>query len=330
LLDGLREQDPLVGMLQKSGTRSDELPQVPVVKRLMRDLHTLWVAGSASAESDLPLGKMLRPPEAPDELGRLSHYRVLGVIGGSGTGVVFRAEDRRSGRAVALKVLRPDRAAGAGARERFRSAARAAAGIIHDHVVAIYEESADRGVPFLAMQLLAGESLEQRLRRPEPVAVVEALRIGREVAAGLDAAHMRNVIHRDLKPANIWLEAGTGRVKILDVGLGGDRDLISPGSGVPLFMSPEQGASQAVNARSDLYSLGCVLYRLTTRRVPFVGANKWALLHAQHFEKPRPPRTFNAELPRAFEALILRLLDKEPARRPASAREVIEAIAQIV
>jgi serine/threonine protein kinase len=163
--------------------------------------------------------QFLGPPEAPDELGRLGPYRVLSVLGAGGMGVVFRAEDPQLNRPVALKAMLPTAAGAESGRQRFLREARAAAAIKHDHVVSVYQVGEDRGVPFLAMEFLEGEPLDKRLRREGKLPLAEVLRFGREIALGLAAAHKRGLIHRDSKPANLWLEAETGRIKVLDFGL---------------------------------------------------------------------------------------------------------------
>jgi serine/threonine protein kinase len=164
----------------------------------------------------------LAPPQSADELGRLGSYRILEQLGAGGMGVVFLAEDPQLRRKVALKVMSPALAAEATARQRFLREAQATAALHHDHVITIYQVAEDRGMPFLAMELLPGESLEARLRREGRLPLSETLRIASEIAAGLEAAHEQGLIHRDIKPANIWLEARRGRssrVKILDFGL---------------------------------------------------------------------------------------------------------------
>ena len=150
---------------------------------------------------------MLAPPQAEGELGRLGAYRVLRVLGSGGMGVVFQGEDLLLQRPVAIKAMLPALAATAAARQRFLREARAAANLAHDHIVPIFAVAEERGVPFLAMQLLQGETLDARLKRDGRLPVREVLRIGREVAEGLAAAHERGLIHRDIKPANLWLEA---------------------------------------------------------------------------------------------------------------------------
>src|SRR5262249_39032557 len=152
------------------------------------------------------LTDLLGPPQADDELGRLGKYRILKVLGHGGMGVVYQAEDPELKRMVAIKAMLPGQAASANAGQRFLREAQAMAAIKHDHIVTIYQVDRARGVPFLAMEFLKGEPLAERLEREAKMPVAEVLRIGREIAQGLAAAHEHGLIHRDIKPANIWLE----------------------------------------------------------------------------------------------------------------------------
>jgi serine/threonine protein kinase len=286
----------------------------------------------------------LAPPQAADELGRLGPFRVLKVLGVGGMGVVFRAEDPLLKRPVALKAMLPVLAMDQSARQRFLREARAAASIKHDHIVTIHHVYEDGSAPFLAMEFLEGESLDDRAKRMGRLPLPEVLQIGREVAEGLEAAHARGLIHRDIKPGNIWLEKlpserGSStprfRTKILDFGLARfDADevqLTQLGAiiGTPAYMPPEQASGATLDARCDLYSLGGVLYRLCTGQLPFKGENTISLLRALAVEKPKSPRALNPEVPKALADLILRLLAKDPARRPATAGEVVEALQDI-
>jgi serine/threonine protein kinase len=291
--------------------------------------------------ADPELYDFLAPAQQPDEIGRLGPFRVLRVLGAGGMGVVYQAEDPQLKRPVALKAMRPALAASASARQRFLREAQAAA-IVHDHVVPIHQVGEDRGVPFLAMQLLEGESLDERLQRGPRLSLGETLRIGRETAEGLAAAHQRGLIHRDIKPANLWLErhvhgrqGGDFRVKILDFGLargaGDQAQLTQQGAilGTPSYMAPEQATGEAVDARCDLFSLGCVLYRLVTGQLPFRGSDTIAMLLAVATENPRPPGKVNPATPAELSDLVMRLLAKKPGDRPASAQDVVEALAAI-
>jgi serine/threonine-protein kinase len=278
---------------------------------------------------------LLSPPQASGELGWLGLYRVVKVLGQGGMGVVFQAEDSQLRRAVALKVMLPEVAANRAARERFLREARACAALKSDHVVTIYQVGQDRDIPFLAMELLQGQSLQEQLTPGGPLPVPEVLRIGREVAAGLAAAHAQGLVHRDVKPANVWLEAPAGRVKLLDFGLarpGGSRaDLTQTGKvlGTPEFMSPEQARGQPLDARSDLFSLGAVLYTLCSGAKPFQGTTVMAVLTALAVDTPVPVRERNPDVPPALAELVARLLAKDPAARPTSAGEVVGALAAI-
>ena len=232
--------------------------------------------------------------------------------------------------------MRPGAAGHEKAHARFLREARTAAQLEHDHIVPIYQVGQDKGVPYLAMQLLRGQTLDERLRQGPPISTSEVLRIGREIAEGLAAAHGHGLIHRDIKPANVWLEEGSGRVKILDFGLARVANetarLTQDGSilGTPAYMAPEQASgSSAVDHRSDLFSLGSVLYRMSTGKLPFPASSSGAMLMALVRDDPVPPRQINPEIPPAFEALILGLLAKEPDRRPQAAQAVVELIRRL-
>ncbi len=283
------------------------------------------------------LTTFLAPPQAKGELGRLGKYRVLEVLGHGGMGVVYRAEDPQLKRVVALKAMLPGLAAAHGAGPRFLREAQAMAALKHDHVVTIYQVDEARGIPFLAMEFLEGEPLEARLRRDARLPLSEVLRIGREVAEGLAAAHARGLIHRDIKPGNVWLEGPHGRVKILDFGLArASAQEAAPAAtaltqrgaiiGTPAYMAPEQARGDALDARSDLFSLGVILYRLCTGRTPFRGRDTIATLMAVGTHQPPPPCRLNPEAPAGLSALVMRLLEKDPDRRPTSAADVVQAL----
>jgi hypothetical protein len=283
----------------------------------------------------------LPAPQGAGELGRLGQYRVLKVLGRGGMGVVFQAEDVRLKRMVALKVIRPEVADKPGVRERFLREAQAAAALEHQNIVPVYQVDEADGVPFLAMPWLKGMSLEERLRQTGPFTAAQVVRLGQQVARGLAAAHEAGLVHRDIKPANLWLEgepgalATEGRIKILDFGLaagaGGDPGLTQSGTilGTLSYMAPEQARGHKVSPRSDLFSLGVVLYRLCTGHLPFQGDNALEVVAALALSDPTPVEQFDPAVPPALAALVMQLLAKDPNQRPASAREVADRLEAI-
>lgn len=284
-------------------------------------------------ESRLSELQFLAPPQGPDEIGRLGKFRILKILGSGGMGVVLLAEDARLRRQVALKVMRKAQAANPIQRQRFLREAEAAAALDHDHIVPIYEVDESNGVPYLAMKLLVGETLEERLNRQGRLKPDEIIRIAQETAEGLATAHERGLVHRDIKPANIFLEEGKDRVKILDFGLVQTRDedvrLTQENFllGTPAYMSPEQASGdQPTDHRTDLFSLGSVLYRMATGELPFKGRTALNVLTALATRRPRPPADVQPDVPKPLSDLIMHLLEKSPERRPKSARAVIAAL----
>ncbi len=276
-------------------------------------------------------------PPSPNlgELGRLGPYRILMRLGHGGMGEVYLALDERLERKLALKVMLPKFAANPSAKARFLREARAAAQITHDNVVTVYEADERDGVPFIAMQFLQGYPLDEYLQKKGAPSFPQILAIGRETAAGLAAAHAIGLVHRDIKPGNLWLEAPNGRVKVLDFGLArpvdSQAELTRSGAviGTPAYMSPEQARGQKVDGRTDLFSLGAVLYRLVTGRLPFGGSNVMAILTALATEEPTPVRELNPEVPVELADVIHRLLAKRAADRPQTADDVVDLIREI-
>jgi serine/threonine protein kinase len=282
----------------------------------------------------------LAPAQAPDEIGRLGNYRVLRLLGAGGMGMVFAAEDLHLQRKVALKVMRPRAGEDDDNRQRFLRESRLAAALEHENIVTVYQAGEDRGVLYLAMQLLQGENLEDRLTIAHRLPVADVLRIARETAEGLRSAHDRGLVHRDIKPSNLWLESRPTRagqtnyrVKILDFGLardiGGGSDQVTRTGfvvGTAGYIAPEQARGRPPDARSDIFSLGCVLYEACTGRCPFQGEDAMSRLTALAVEHPASPQQINPEVPPKLATLVLWMLAKEPNERPNSAREVIEAV----
>ncbi len=344
----ISSQDPLLNALRDGAPESAEPVADALAERLCRALPGLLAPGhppetvdGSHASHTRAIGDteelfdFLAPPEGPGEIGRLGPYRVIEPIGAGGMGIVFRAEDPILKRPVALKVMKQSLSASPNARRRFIREAQTVAALEHDHVVSIYQAGEDRGILFLAMPLLQGETLADRLAREEILPLSDALQIAREAAQGLDAAHSRGLVHRDIKPSNIWLDAHRGRVKILDFGLsksleeGIEQTQLGQITGTPHYMSPEQARGAAVTPLCDLFSLGCVLYRMTTGRVPFDGPDTLAVLTSLAVTTPERPERLNPTLPANVSALIMTLLAREPVGRPASARAVVESIETI-
>jgi serine/threonine protein kinase len=277
----------------------------------------------------------LLPPVESGEIGRLGNYRVLGLLGRGGMGLVFHAEDLTLGRAVALKIMKPDLDGSVKGWERFLREARLMAAIKHEAIVPVYHAAQENGVIYLAMELLRGASLEDWRQSNERPDAQEVLRLGKEIARGLSAIHAHNLVHRDLKPSNLWLESPGNRVKILDFGLArfvqDDAGLTQTGNilGTPSFMSPEQARGEAVDHRSDLFSFGCILYTLCAGEEPFYAGSTAATLTALATKDPCPVRDLNPAIPRSLSNLVARLLAKDPAGRPDSATGVLEELERI-
>jgi hypothetical protein len=293
------------------------------------------IAISPSAGIGRDALNFLGPPQAVGELGRFGPYPVLRVLGQGGMGVVFLAEDPRLGRRMALKVMRPALAANAPARQRFLREARAVAAMAHDNVVPVFHAGEEGSLPYLLMPLLQGETLESHLQRAGRLPPDAVARIGGEIAEGLHHAHERGLVHRDVKPGNVWIEQGTGRVKVLDFGLVRVADsadaLTRPGAllGTPSFMAPEQiepARSTEIDHRCDLFALGCVLYLACTGSTPFQGAGVHATFWAVLNHEPPPPCSLRPDVPQALSDLILVLLSKDPRKRPTSAAAVVSAL----
>jgi WD40 repeat protein len=325
---GLRQQvESLLAAHEREGAFLDcsDLGLLDEAARKSAVGDTQVVPGRAGA-ADLVL-PFLAPPKAPGSLGRLGHYEAMDVVGKGGMGVVLRAFDEKLHRVVAIKVLAAHLSNSATARQRFVREARAAAAVSHENVIAIHAVEDDGPVPFIVMQFVSGQTLQQKLDRTGPPPLREVLRIGLQIAEGLAAAHKQGLIHRDIKPANILLENGIERVRITDFGLAratDDASLTQSGmiAGTPQYMSPEQAECKPVDQRSDLFSLGGVLYTLCTGHAPFRGPSTIAVLKRVCEETPPPIRELNPEVPAWLETLIARLHAKEPAKRFQNAAEV--------
>ena len=261
----------------------------------------------------------------------VAHFNVAEPIGAGGMGIVYRAEDTRLGRAVALKFLLPPYSLDASAKARFLREARAAATLDHPNLCVIHDVGAtDDGRLYLAMALYTGETLKARLARESGMAVGDVLGIATQLASGLRAAHAGGIVHRDLKPGNVML-LPNGAAKILDFGLAKvtDHSLSESGArfGTVSYMAPEQIRGAVVDGRADLWAFGVVLYEMLTGRKPFGGEHDFAIAYTILHDKPVPPSTYRDDVPAPLENLVLRLLQRTPALRCADADEVLSALA---
>jgi eukaryotic-like serine/threonine-protein kinase len=258
-------------------------------------------------------------------------YRVLSRLGAGGMADVFLAEDQQLGRNVALKLLHRRFAEDPGFVERFRREAQAAAGLQHPNVVSVYDRGAFDGTYYIAMEFLSGRTLKQLIRAEAPLDPVRAIDITIQILKAARFAHRRGVIHRDLKPHNVIVDE-SDHAKVTDFGIAraGASDMTETGSimGTAQYLSPEQAQGHAVSARSDLYSVGVVLYELVTGRVPFEGEAAVTVAIKHVSESPPAPHTINPSVPPELQHVILWAMNKNPADRPADADRFIEALEQ--
>ncbi|MEO0963801.1 MAG: serine/threonine-protein kinase [Planctomycetota bacterium] len=305
--------------------------EAPSSSQLIDTIARLSSRAMASGGGATPRYDDLEPwIESPDDNGRstLGGYELLECIGRGGMGVVFRAQDRTADRVVALKVMLPELARDDRARDRFLREARAIATVRHPNVVALYDVSEVDGLPYLVMEYVGGGSLQDRMRDGEPMVAAEIVRIGAAVAAALTACHEHGVVHRDIKPSNVLLgETGDGdeAIRVSDFGLAAVAStptLTHHGflSGTPDYVAPERlSIGAAPDERSDLFSLGCLLYTMASGREPFGGDTPLITLHRIATDNPAPLRVENPAIPAHLEKAIASLMAKRPEDRPASA-----------
>ena len=317
-----------------AGDESFSVEDAPLVDQLIRGLARR-VPGEEVAlhalESRAAEVNCLLPPSNNDEsIGRVASYEITRLLGAGSTGIVYEAYDPSLNRKVALKILRPS--LGDAARERFMNEARAAAAISHPNVITIYQVGEEEQLAFIAMELTDGQTLEARLNDVAFIPEDEVRNTATQVAQGLAAAHRSGLIHRDIKPANIWLKAEDGQAVILDFGLAriadDDPQMTATGmlAGTPNFMSPEQTRGLELDGRSDLFSLGCLMYRASTGKLPFGSTGILATLQSIQHDQPRAPKLLNPHLSDDFSDLMMGLLEKQPPNRPANADQLVRAL----
>jgi serine/threonine protein kinase len=275
----------------------------------------------------------LDPSDDSSVLGRLGEYEIVEVIGRGGMGIVLKGFQKELHRFVAVKVLAPYLATSGAARRRFAREAQATAAVVNPHVMAIHSVHANSKLPYLVMPYVECESLQQRLDRLGPLELKDVLRIGMQAALGLAAAHAQGLVHRDVKPANILLETNVDRVMLTDFGLAravDDATLTRTGiiAGTPQYMSPEQANGDAVDHRSDIFSLGSVLYAMCTARPPFRAETTFGILRRIRETDPRLIREINPDIPAWLERIVFNLLAKNSESRIGTATEVAKLLEQ--
>ncbi|TWT89550.1 serine/threonine-protein kinase [Neorhodopirellula pilleata] len=277
----------------------------------------------------------LDPPQSEGEMGRLGPYRVTELIGLGGMGQVFRAEDTRLKRTVALKVMNRKFSATPHSRKRFVEEARSMAAVYHDNVATIFEVGQQKKTPFMAMELLKGATLEQLVTGGRKFSYQEIIEIAKQTALGLDAAHERGIVHRDIKPANLWMQSPQERIKILDFGLAlagtGVDELSAVGSVVGSlgYLAPEQASNEPVDERTDLYALGVVMYELCAGKLPLLGRNVSSQLVTIITQEPVPLSEVDVNVPEPLARLITQLLIKDPGQRPPTATRLYEQLVEV-
>ncbi len=336
------EAESIASHLESCPRCRDQLSRIGGDDSWWQDAKTWLSESDIDARQDNPLDlpqsplppvdlSFLKQASHPEMLGRIGRYDVEALLGRGGMGVVLRAYDSDLRRSVAVKVMAPEWAASMPARQRFAREAQAAASVAHENVIPIYNVEADATLPYLVMRYVPGMTLERWVRTHGPPDAATVLRVSGQLAEGLAAAHRRGLVHRDVKPGNVLVGENIDRVWITDFGLARAADsmtLTRTGviAGTPHYMSPEQARGEAVDGRSDLFSLGCVLYFLSTGHPPFDADNTLAVLHKIVSENAAPLASLRNDLPPSFVALVHQLLHRAPQRRPGDCRRVIEML----
>lgn len=300
---------------------------IPVDAMLLSHVHSI---GVEIQTSDFAVD-FLEPAPGKDSIGKLNNIEIRSIIGHGGNGIVMKGFQEELNRLVAVKVMAPQLAASAAARTRFAREAQATAAIVHPNVMPILTVHSTGQLPYLVMPYVDCESLQERLDREGSLPLADILRIGHQVASGLAAAHAQGLVHRDVKPANILLERGVDRVMLTDFGLAravDDGSLTRTGviAGTPQYMSPEQARGDAVDTRSDIFSLGSVLYAMCTGRAPFRAETTYGILRRVVDETPRPIEPLNSEIPTWLAGYTQQLMSKASDDRRATAVDVADTL----
>lgn len=337
---GNQELRERIETLLRSHDAAGSFLEVPLVGEPKTGMHlgtegTVEFTGQADFDNDQKAEEVsillgfLESSAKVGSIGKLAHYEILCVLGQGGFGIVLKAFDEKLHRLVAIKALSPQMAATSPPRKRFLREARAAAAIRHENVVQVYSVE-EQPLPYLVMEFVDGQTIQQTLDGVGPLETTEVLHIGRQIANGLAAAHSTGLIHRDIKPGNILLESGVERkVKITDFGLArtaDDASMTRTGTvcGTPMYMAPEQALGQTVDYRADLFSFGSVLYQMACGRPPFRAPSTIAVLRRVADEAPRPLKEIIPEIPDWLVAIIDKLHAKQPAERFQTAKEVAD------
>jgi eukaryotic-like serine/threonine-protein kinase len=312
----------------------------------LREGMTLLKKGSGVTSDDTLVQQPTRPLAAPASgsgpvAGSLfaGRYDIRGTLGKGGMGIVYRAHDRKLDEEVALKVLRADvLKEDPGLLERFKQEIKLARRITHRNVLRTHDFDESDGTPYISMEYLEGVTLKDLVRSKGALPLGVGLRVAKQACQGLEAAHEQGVVHRDIKPQNMLILPETGELKIMDFGIarvsemrGAAAGLTSTGMvmGTPDYMPPEQAQGKSADFRSDIYSLGVVLYEIFTGRLPFDGDTAMEVVVAHIQKAPAPPRTLNPALPVELEAVILRCLEKNPERRYPRVEGILAGLSTI-
>jgi serine/threonine-protein kinase len=283
-------------------------------------------------EKHSPLTKtIIRPLDSlPDGLVFANRYRIIEELGRGGMGTIYRAMDTKLEEEIALKLIRPEIALDSQAIKRFHHELRMARRIVHKNIGRMYELMEDEGTHYITMEYISGEDLRHLIRRVGPLPLPRTLAIAKQVCSGLSEAHRQGIVHRDIKPGNIMIDRN-GDARILDFGI--SRSLRAEGMtlqgvavGTPEYMSPEQIECVDIDCRSDIYSLGIVLYEMATGCLPFKGETPLSVVVKHKNEIPRNPRELNNQIPEDLSGLILKCLEKDKVKRYQSADELGAAL----